>query len=125
MDDLREEAEIAAWREYGKRNMGWIVGWRIVKTVAPVVVFVVPAGLLVWWILRTVGSLSAPGRPNSSPVSAGPWPWMLFGISAATAIGLAVYRWANPYNGGKRLIVAIVVCVLISVLAILWARAAT
>jgi hypothetical protein len=124
MADNRNDAESAAWREYGKRNFAWIVGWAIArKLIGPALIVAVPVALVVW-IARTIDGISAPGLPDSSPISAGPWPLVLLALSAGGALFLFAYRWANPYRGGKILLTAAFACLLISVLAILWANAA-
>jgi uncharacterized BrkB/YihY/UPF0761 family membrane protein len=124
MADNRDDAETAAWREYGKRNYAWIVGWAITKRLVVPALIVVPVGLLVLWVVRTAGRLSAAPPSSSAPVSAGRWPWVLFGISVTCVAALLAYRWANPYRGGKKLLAAVLACILISVLAVMWARTA-
>jgi hypothetical protein len=124
LDEKIAIAEVAAWQAHGKAHRRAFVWLTYAKILLPIALGVgVPAGLI-WLIVRTAGSLSVPGPPNSSPVSAGPWPWVLCGISAAATLALLAYRWANPYRGGKALIAAVFACILIFALAILWARAA-
>jgi hypothetical protein len=120
LDEKIGLAEVAAWQAHGKANRGWFVGLTYAKILLPIVLIVAPIVLLVWWIVRTLGSLSAPSMPDS----AGPWPWVLLAISGSTAAALTAYRWASPFRGGRPLIAAIVACLLISALAIVWGRAA-
>jgi uncharacterized membrane protein len=115
-----DRARDAAWREYGKRNYAWIVGWQFAKVVLPAALVVVPVGLGILWVVRHVGSLSAP----SSPVSAGPLPWLLLGISVALVAALLTWRWLNPLRGTALLVVGVPVSILLFALSILWIRTA-
>lgn len=121
--DKRDLMEVAAYREMGKRNASLIVGWAVVKTVAPFVFVAAVVGLPVWFAWRTITSVGSESTGASSPVSPGPWPWLLLVLSGSTAVFLWVYRWANPRSGGPVLLVGIVFCFALSALAILWASA--
>lgn len=76
--DRREIAEREAWRSYGRRHEGAIVGLAVFRTIAPglaVLAVVGVAGYFAWWGWQHIAAMGGPA--TSMPTGSVPmWVWL-------------------------------------------------